>query len=180
MATIRIVILLLTASVMTSFTVLPRKIDVNKLPFFFENPRTGMHIAIFIGTDCPISQKYGHTLRELRETYPDINIYGIIPKNFTREQIRDFKNDYRIPFNFYYDSGNRVAKEFEATITPEVFLFDNQGNVYYSGAIDNWFYELGRNRKEPTELYLVNAIEQALKMETITIQKTDAVGCLIE
>lgn len=180
MKTFRFVILLLTVIAMTSFMSLPEKVDVNKLPFFFENPRTGMHVAVFIGTDCPISQKYGNTLRELRETYPNINLYGIIPKNFTREQIRGFKKDYRIPFNLYHDSGNRVAKEFEATITPEVYLFDNKGTIYYSGAIDNWFYELGRNRKEPTQLYLVDAIEQALKLEAISVPKTDAIGCLIE
>jgi hypothetical protein len=59
-------------------------------------------------------------------------------------------------------------------------LFDRSGNEIYRGAIDNWFFALGKYRNETTEHYLENAIQAMLDSRLPEIRKTEAVGCFIE
>ena len=122
-----------------------------------------------------------HTLRELFDEFGDrVAIYGLVPKNFDDKQIAGFKTDYRVPFKLIRDDENRYSRIMNATITPEVFLFDRFGYVHYDGAIDNWFFALGRNRLKPTEHYLRDAISQLLAAKPVAVKHKDAIGCLIE
>jgi thiol-disulfide isomerase/thioredoxin len=82
--------------------------------------------------------------------------------------------------NHLWDYKNKLIKKLKATNTPEAFFFDKNGTLQYRGAIDNWFYELGRYRPQATEQYLKNALTQFLKNEKITVAHTKPVGCLIE
>ncbi|WP_432411816.1 redoxin domain-containing protein [Rasiella sp. SM2506] len=139
------------------------------------------YVVIFLGTDCPISQKYVHTLREMHTNYAnDITLFGIVPNNFSDKKISAFKNDFKIPFEILRDADNKFAKEFNATVTPESFLFDSNGIVYYDGAIDDWFYALGRNKLKPNNTYLINAIEDLINGRPILANHIDAIGCFIE
>ncbi len=159
---------------------LQKLLPVEKLEFL-DKDANSLHLVIFLGTDCPISQKYMYTLRELYDEFGDnVAIYGLVPKNFNEEQIIGFKTDYRVPFKLIRDDENRYSGIMNATVTPEVFLFDRFGYVHYDGAIDNWFFALGRNRLKPTEHYLKDAISQVLASKTVDVKHKDAIGCLIE
>jgi thioredoxin-related protein len=139
------------------------------------------YIVIFLGTDCPISQKYMHTLREMHKRYSEtITFFGIIPANFSEEQLLVFKKEYTIPFKLVKDHGNNFAAVFKATVTPEAFFFDGLGQIYYDGAIDDWFYALGRNRLKPAAHYLEDAIKDHNAGRMVATPHADAVGCLIE
>lgn len=157
------------------------KVAVENIPFFnAEKSASGLYVLMFLGTDCPISQKYGNTLRELPETYSDITFYGIVPHHFSEKEMIQYKKEYNLPFSMYRDEHNKVAKICKATITPEVFLIDGDGNVYYDGAIDNWFYALGKSRFQPTQFYLKEAIEEVQNLQPVSVPHADAVGCMIE
>lgn len=157
-----------------------KKVPIDKLTFTKE-ASTDLLVVIFLGTDCPISQKYMHTLRELNKDFgSDVTFFGLIPKNFEIAQIAKFKKEFDVPFELIQDRDNAYAQMLNATITPEVFLFDTSGNLYYDGAIDNWFFALGRNRMKPTEFYVQDAISNVLKGLPVTVSHAKAVGCLIE
>ncbi len=158
-----------------------QKVNISEIPFFDSIKKADqLHVFLFLGTDCPISQKYVHTLKSLYNTFPEVTFYGIIPHHFNEKEIKTYQEDYEIPFQLYRDAHNSIAKIFSATITPEAFLIDSQGTVYYQGAIDNWFYALGKNRPKATEHYLKRAIEEVSALQTVTTPRTDAIGCLIE
>lgn len=159
-----------------------KTIAVENLPFI-NNPdiTTEFFAVVFLGTDCPISQKYVHTLRTLHKNYrAPVTFFGIIPHNFSEEKITTFNEEYSIPFRLLKDHDNSYARLFNASVTPEVFLFDATGKIFYDGAIDNWFFALGRNRLKATEHYLDEAIKNVTSGKTVSIPHKDAVGCFIE
>jgi thiol-disulfide isomerase/thioredoxin len=156
------------------------RIPVEKLSFL-KGTSSQLFVVIFLGTDCPISQKYMHTLKELHKEFEGkLTIFGLLPKNFEKAQIAKFEKDFDVPFELIYDMDNYYAHLFKATITPEVFLFDASGTLFYDGAIDNWFYALGRNRMKPTEFFLKDALAEVLSGKAVKLPHADAVGCLIE
>jgi len=140
-------------------------------------------ILVFSSPDCPISQKYTLTLRELSEKYKaqNIPIYIIISGTYyTKSVIKEYVKKYLLEFPVLLDPKLQITKMLEATITPEVFLFDEKANVLYSGRIDNWFESLGKNRFVITEKDLINATDSYLAGEEIKVKKTKAIGCIIQ
>lgn len=160
----------------------PKTVAIENLSFIkISENKNKTYVVIFLGTDCPISQKYVHTLREMHTNYAaNITMFGIVPNNFSDKKISAFKNKFKIPFEIFRDNGNKFAKEFNATVTPESFLFDSNGTIYYDGAIDDWFYALGRNKLKPNNTYLINAIEDLINGRLTLTTHIDAIGCFIE
>jgi hypothetical protein len=135
---------------------------------------------IFMAIECPISQKYVYRLNELNKLYPDMNIVGVFQENTSEAELSDFKQRFGIDFPIVLDKNHRWALQFKAEITPEVFLVDRFDRVLYSGAIDNWFISLGRNRKIPSEHYLLDAFSAIRHGVEVKKKRTKAVGCFLE
>jgi len=69
-----------------------------------------------------------------------------------------------------------VADSIGAFRTPDVFLFDCQGNLVYKGAIDdNW-----KNKEEVKNNYLADAMNKMLKGEKIEFPDVKGRGCSIK
>lgn len=136
-------------------------------------------VIIIFATDCPISQKYVPILRGISDSLSGIKFIMVFSKWETLEAIKTFALDFN-NITFLHDTENKLVKKLKATTTPEAFFYDKSQRLLYQGAIDNWFFALGRYRPQATELYLKNAITQYLKNEKITVSKTNPIGCLIE
>ncbi|MBN8684641.1 MAG: redoxin domain-containing protein [Chitinophagales bacterium] len=143
-------------------------------------PGKTMSAIVFLGTDCPISRQYTRTLSNLSQRYPEVRFVGLFTKWSKTKNIRQFCSTYRLPFEVYKDHKHRLAKKLGATVMPEVFLLAPNGEVLYSGAIDNWFFALGKHRQEATEYYLEAAIQAALQHQPAPIRRTEPVGCVLE
>ncbi|MBX2896579.1 MAG: hypothetical protein KF763_14135 [Cyclobacteriaceae bacterium] len=111
-----------------------------------------------------------------------ISVTGYFPAGLTRQQEKQFRKEYKLPatIGLVDDKSHRMTNKLAASITPEVFLLSATGGVLYSGAIDNWFFELGRYRPEVTEHYLLDAIKATLNQTAPPVEKTTAVGCFIQ
>ena len=81
---------------------------------------------------------------------------------------------------YIMDRNFALTKQLNAKITPEVFVVNENREILYHGAIDNWFYALGKNRMHITEHYLEDAIKSILKKEQITRAYVAAIGCFIK
>ncbi|MFZ9672691.1 MAG: redoxin domain-containing protein [Flavobacteriaceae bacterium] len=135
---------------------------------------------VFMAVECPISQNYVYRLNEFYKRYPEMNIIGVFQENTTEEELSDFKQRYSVDFPLVFDKDHRWALKYNVEITPEVFLVDRFDKVLYSGAIDNWFISLGRNRIEPSEHYLLEAFLSIKRGSEVKPKKTKAVGCFLE
>ena len=139
-------------------------------------------VVLFMDPECPVTQKYGATLRQLHEEWQekDVAVVAVYPVvGIDNETITEFAQGYRYNFTHLPDPQQQLSQALQASTTPEVFLLDSLGQVRYRGAIDNWFYELGRYRRVVTEHYLEDALTSYLQGDPVVIAKTEAIGCLI-
>lgn len=140
-------------------------------------------VTVFMSTECPISQQYISRLRELHTEFSGKGVAFIayFPlRTDDRQMLAQFQRDYPLPFVCQLDAAHRQVRRFRASIIPEVVVQDATGTVVYQGAIDDWFYSLGKHRPEPTRHYLHDALASVLAGQFVTPPKTEAVGCLIE
>lgn len=138
-------------------------------------------VWIFISPECPMCQNYAPTLKALGETFGQkVQFIGIIPGTaYTRKEIENYRETYSIGFSLVVDSAFKTSNQLKATVTPEVFVINEQGQLAYSGAVDNWLYDLGKKRKAPTEHFLKDALEAIVAGKKVLKPKTTAKGCLI-
>ncbi|HBN45979.1 MAG: thioredoxin family protein [Candidatus Marinimicrobia bacterium] len=88
------------------------------------------------------------------------------------------KHAKELGYNFYYtmDQGSKLAREFGATRTPHIYLFDQNDKLVYRGAIDD-------NARKPDKVeqtYLADAIDNMLAGTKIDPTVTKALGCGIK
>lgn len=147
-------------------------------------PHAPYTIIIFMAVDCPITQKYMGTIKDLAQRYQSkhISVIGYFPAGLSKKEAKQFRAEYQVPdiIQFTDDKKHVITNKYGATITPEVVFIDKNQQVIYQGAIDNWFFELGRYRAEITEHYLIDAIEASLKGNAPAIKKKEAIGCFIQ
>jgi hypothetical protein len=141
---------------------------------------TKPNVVVFLALDCPISQKYVGRLNEIYLLYRDsVEWLGVIPQRVSQKQLNIFRGEYNVQFNLKIDKDWKLTKQLQATVTPEVFVLNNNNRIEYRGAVDNWFYDLGSYRQHTTENYLTDALKAILMGNVPRIKKTESVGCLI-
>lgn len=165
------VVLTLVCSLRATAQVLPESIEF----------RTPLMAVVFLSPDCPISQKYMKKLNDLQSSQKnEVTFLAIVPGKVSKTDINDFVSEYRSELTFRQDKELTLTMAVGATVTPEIFLFDSQRTLVYRGAIDNWFYELGKNRREVTEHFFKDAVKASLKNQRPVVTSTEAIGCLIQ
>jgi hypothetical protein len=148
-------------------------------------PPKKLQVYFFLDPACPISQQYTVEIKRLYTQYhkEGIEMTMVFPfsgqKNF-KKSTKEFINSYQLTIPSRIDKNLDITKKLQATVTPEAFLVKNKTEILYHGAIDDWFYALGKNRKEATAHYLEDAINAAIQNKPILMAHEKAVGCLIE
>lgn len=137
-------------------------------------------VFIFFNLSCPICQKYIHEINTITEEYrKEFDFKILVVEEVRRKELNSFTNEYGVKFFIEKANKNDIVR-LNPSVTPEVFLFDNIGSLVYQGAIDNWFYELGKYRKEATEFFLKEALKALISGTNPSISKTEAIGCMIQ
>ena len=141
-------------------------------------------VQFFMHTTCPISQKYTLTINEIAKKFQNQPvqfelIFLDIKSTNQLKEVKEFVQVYKIQIPFKTYKNTDYAQQMGIKVTPEVLVtHDNQ--IQYQGAIDDWFIDWGKNKKQPEQFYLINAINGMLTSQNVWIKKTNAVGCLIE
>jgi thiol-disulfide isomerase/thioredoxin len=141
-------------------------------------------VQFFMHTTCPISQKYTLTINGIAKKFQNQPvqfelIFLDIIKASQLKKVKDFVQEYQIQVPYKTLKNTEDAQQMGVKVTPEVLVtYNNQ--IQYQGAIDDWFIDWGKNRKQPEQFYLINAINSLLSNQTVWIKKTNAIGCLIE
>lgn len=137
-------------------------------------------VIAFLGTECPLAKLYGPRLQQLATEFGDqIEVVGInANQHDSITEVAAYARIHKLDFPILKDVGNKVADAMGAERTPEVFLLDQDRKVRYHGRIDDQ-YGVAYVRDEPQRNDLKNAIQQLLDGKTISVTKTDSVGCII-
>jgi peroxiredoxin len=141
-------------------------------------------IIIFSCNHCPYVQAYEGRIKAIQSDYKDkgITVVAINSNDDVNYPDDSFENMKKRAaeqnFNFIYlrDENQSVARNFDATHTPEIFLFDEDRKLVYTGKIDdNW--------QEPEKVvnhYLRNALNEMLEGNEISVPETYSIGCTIK
>jgi peroxiredoxin len=139
-------------------------------------------LYIFLLDNCKICQSYTLKMNELYDEYHEmVEFIGVFPNIVsTQEKIDAYKEKYKVEYPLITDYDKALAKGLNATITPEVFLIDNNTEeVLYSGRIDDEFFRVGKRKQVVTSFELKDALEGLSKNEEISVKNTEAIGCFI-
>jgi peroxiredoxin len=141
-------------------------------------------IVIFSCNHCPYVQAYEDRIKKLQDDYKEkgIIVIAINPNedvNYPDDSFENMKERAAEQnFNFLYlrDEDQSVARAYDATHTPEIFLFDKNRRLAFHGKIDdNW--------QDPTKVqnhYLRNALYELLEGKEISVPETFTIGCTIK
>lgn len=140
-------------------------------------PSHPVEVTVFIACECPISQKYVPVLNSMYSTYKEFKWSFVVPGKVSKSEISSFEKEFDVHFPLVVDRKGSKVRQLHAGTTPQVIIVSD--SVVYTGAIDNWFYELGRYRREATEHYLVDALEAIRQGRSPVVKETEAIGCPI-
>ncbi len=139
-------------------------------------------VIIVIGTECPVSNLYVVTLREMQQQYESkgVQLLAINSNDFdTYDEMVAHAKDRKINFPVLKDEDHSAVDAIGARRTPEAFLLDAQQIIRYHGRIDDQ-YGIRYRRASPTKTELKDAIDELLAGKPIAVPESDASqGCLI-
>ncbi|QRR02505.1 hypothetical protein [Dyadobacter sandarakinus] len=139
-------------------------------------------VIFFLDPECPVTNAYMAEIKKITGDYAgkDIAFEAIFPMQTIKDaDISAFLKKYNAGISGRKDPGLQQSKRYKATVMPEVVVLNAAGLPVYQGAIDNWYYALGKSRPKATEHYLRNALDAALAGDPVLVSKTEAFGCLI-
>ncbi len=148
-----------------------------------EFANTPILIIVFGCNHCPYVQANEQRLVEIQNDYKDsvriveINsndATGYPEDSFAHMKIRAAQQGFNFPY--LRDETQQIAKDFGATHTPEIFVFDKNRKLVYHGKIDdNWQYP-----EQVKTSYLRDAIDETLNEIAISVPETYSIGCTIK
>ncbi|MCA9227853.1 MAG: redoxin domain-containing protein, partial [Planctomycetales bacterium] len=99
-------------------------------------------VVAFLGTECPLAKLYGPRLQQLATEYDSRGVQLIGVNSNSQDSLTElaaYGKRHEISFPLLKDLGNRVADQFGAKRTPEVFVLDQERQVRYWGRIDDQY-----------------------------------------
>jgi peroxiredoxin/mono/diheme cytochrome c family protein len=142
-------------------------------------------VVAFVGAECPLAKLYGARLAELAETMKDRGVAFVGIDSNQQDSIQEmaaYAQRHKIEFPILKDLENKVADQFGAQRTPEVFVLDQDRAIRYRGRVDDQYgfnEGVGYQRPEATRHDLVEAINDVLDGKEVRVPATEAIGCII-
>jgi len=141
-------------------------------------------VVIFACNHCPYVQAYEDRIIKLQADFKPKGVQFLVinsneDQNYPDDSFENMvKRAKEKGFNYLYlrDSSQEAAKAFGATHTPQIFVFNQNRDLSYTGRIDdNW--------EKPEEVkihYLKDAISNLLDGKKPKEPETFAIGCSIK
>ena len=143
--------------------------------------RSEIYVVMFISADCPLSQLYAKSFTSLMDRFPEFHFIGVSPgENDDKNMLLAFQENYGFGPEIYRDFNYHFSKKLNASVTPQFFIIDQEMDVLYNGAMDDWAIDLARKKIAPKRHYLLDALEAVSSGKELELEKTEPVGCIIE
>jgi hypothetical protein len=139
-------------------------------------------VLIFVGTDCPIANRYAPEIERLYERYQRKNVlFWLVYADPQDDAVKIQKHlkDYQYKITAIRDPQHRLVSRYMVAKTPEATVITPNGKQVYRGRIDNRMTGFGKSRPEPTRRDLENAIDSVLGGNPVRVENTEVIGCFI-
>lgn len=126
-----------------SFTLLD--VVSSKEKSFDELKGTNGTVIMFICNHCPYVIHVNSELVKVANEYLTKGIGFIAINSNDVEKYTDDKPEYmriaamvlNYPFPYLFDASQEIAKAYDAACTPDIYVFDQQDNLFYRGRLDD-------------------------------------------
>ena len=139
-------------------------------------------VYVFVAEKCPISIYMAKPLQEAFQKHGnEVDFYTVFPmKNSTEATAQQFLEKYKLTdFKIKLDNYQGFARKLEATITPEVVVLDETGNVVFRGRISDAYKAPGKMKHGVRKNELVTVLDKLTNGEKVARPWAHAVGCYI-
>lgn len=141
-------------------------------------------VVIFTCNHCPYAQAYEDRIINLQEEFAgkEVGFVAINSNDDTGYPDDSFSNMVKRArekkFNFPYlrDKSQDIARAYGASHTPQIFVFDGDRRLCYTGKIDDNWREPGKVK----ERYLRDALLEVVGGGKVKNPETYAIGCTIK
>lgn len=141
-------------------------------------------LIIFMCNHCPFVIHVASILEEIHSLCETsgIQMIGINSNDIdaypddSPEHMIETANRFNWTFPYLFDGNQEVAKSFQATCTPDVFLYDAESRLYYRGQFDDSRPSGGTSDGQD----LKNAIQAMLAGDSPPVDQKPAIGCNIK
>ena len=138
-------------------------------------------LVIFMSSHCPFVIHLKRHLSQLCAKYSgDLDIFGIMSNDLALypqdgpEGMRADVETYSYTFPYLLDETQSVAQSFQAACTPDFFLYDNDGRLYYRGQYDG---SRPSNGVDVTGEDLEGAIKALMNPQPPPVAQKPSLGC---
>jgi peroxiredoxin len=138
-------------------------------------------VVVFTCNSCPVAESYEDRIIEFAKKYAAadskvavvaVNVNTIEEDRLPKMQERAKEKGF--PFLYLFDESQRIARDFGAMYTPEVFVIDQDRKIAYMGAMDEKGPPAAAGKS-----FLADAVEAVLTGKKPTPVETLARGCRI-
>lgn len=133
-------------------------------------------ILNFWSAECPWSLRVDQALVKQLRQWGDRVIWLSVASNLneSKDLLLQESSQRGLPL-VLHDENNSIADLYAALTTPHLFVVDSEGILRYQGAYDDVTFR----EQEPTQDYLVMAVNALLLGEQPKLSQTDSYGCSI-
>ena len=143
-------------------------------------------VIMFICNHCPFVKYIQHALVDVAKTYQAKGIQFIaISSNDVNDYPDDSPDNMALvaknlgyPFPYLYDETQAVAKAYQATCTPDFFIYDKSLQCVYRGRFDE--ASPGKPDTKPTGKDLSQALDSILTNKPVSSDQKPSMGCSIK
>lgn len=134
-------------------------------------------VVVFVSAQCPVVKSYNERISKLAADYAakGINFIGINSNSTESLEWVKSHTEENYKFPVLIDTKNVIADKFGASVTPEMFYFNDKGVLVYRGAIDN-----DKSGSNVTTSYLRDAMDLTLAGKPVEKTTAFAIGCTIK
>jgi peroxiredoxin len=142
-------------------------------------------VILFICNHCPFVIHINEAIVLIGNDYQKkgINFIAISSndiKNYPQdspEKMKIIAKQLQYPFPYLYDATQKVAQAYNASCTPDIYLFDKKLKIFYHGQLDE---SRPGNGISVTGKDLKNAMDLLIQEKTYSQVQKPSIGCSIK
>ncbi|OAI56827.1 hypothetical protein AYO49_03490 [Verrucomicrobiaceae bacterium SCGC AG-212-N21] len=138
-------------------------------------------VLFFVSAYCPTSNTFVKEMNQIAADYGDKFVFSFVHSDSDQKltDILQHTEMNEIKASVLLDKEQRLAKQMQAKITPEVVLVGADGETLYQGRINDLYLGPTKRQRQATTKDLRDALEAVMAGKSIAVPKTEAMGCKI-
>lgn len=145
-------------------------------------PKAKATVLLFVGVDCPIANRMAPEISRIFKDYAERGVVGMLvyPDGTLKPAaVKEHMKSFGFQAIGVIDGRAKLVKATHASVTPQAVVVDPNGNITYSGRINDLFEEHGKIRAKVTRNDLRVSLDEMLAGKPVSVPRTQLVGCFI-